>query len=172
MIISHFIIVTIVLTIVFSGAILIPLIKNPVWWIHDFPEDIQEEYFKTHERIPSAFFSKTVLIKKGCALLLVLALFMGIIWWIGARTFTQAFIVTYGIWFIINWYDCFILDWVFFANIKAVPTRHRAHGQGVSPKDVSRHPSYIRHGHRFNSKPCSSRHICPDNPTVTSPHNI
>lgn len=120
MIISHFIIVTIVLTIVFTGAILIPLIKNPVWWIHDFPKDIQEEYFKTHERIPSAFFSKTVLIKKGCALLLVLALFMGIIWWIGARTFTQAFIVTYGIWFIINWYDCFILDWVFFANIKAV----------------------------------------------------
>ena len=120
MIISHFIIVTIVLVAIFTAMILIPLTKNPVWWIHDFPQDIQEEYFKTHERIPAAFFSKAVLIKKGCALLLVLTLFMGILWWIGASSFTEAFIAAYGIWFIINWYDCFILDWVFFANIKAV----------------------------------------------------
>lgn len=120
MLISHFIITTIVLVVVFTAMILIPLVKNPVWWIHDFPQDIQEEYFKTHERIPAAFFSKTVLIKKGCALLLVLALFMGIIRWIGANSFCEAFLVTYGLWFIINWYDCFILDWIFFANIKAV----------------------------------------------------
>ncbi|MBQ0069210.1 MAG: hypothetical protein KBT09_05585 [Bacteroidales bacterium] len=143
--------------------ILIPLVKNPVWWIHDFPQDIQEEYFKTHERIPAAFFSKTVLIKKGCALLLVLALFMGIIRWIGANSFCEAFLVTYGLWFIINWYDCFILDWIFFANIKAVRLPGTKHGQGVSPKEVSLHSCNIWHGHRGNTQPCSSRHICPDN---------
>lgn len=55
----------IVMTIAFTAVILIPLVKNPVWWIHDYPQDIQEEYFKTHERVPSKFFSKTVLIKKG-----------------------------------------------------------------------------------------------------------
>ena len=59
----------IVMTIAFTAMILIPLVKNPVWWIHDYPQDIQEEYFKTHERVPSKFFSKTVLIKKGCALM-------------------------------------------------------------------------------------------------------
>ena len=64
MILSRFIITTILLAIVFTGLILISLIKNPVWWIHDFPQNIQEEYFRTHERIPSAFFSKTVLLKK------------------------------------------------------------------------------------------------------------
>ena len=58
------IIETIIMTIAFTAMILIPLVKNPVWWIHDYPEDIQEEYFKTHERVPSEFFSKTVLIKK------------------------------------------------------------------------------------------------------------
>ena len=120
MIISHFIITTVLLTIAFTALILIPLIKNPVWWIHDYPQDIQEEYFKTHERIPSAFFSKTVLLKKLLGLLIALALLVGIVWWIGAHSFTEAFLIIYALWTIINWYDCFILDWVFFANIKAV----------------------------------------------------
>lgn len=43
----------VVLTIAFTAMILIPLVKNPVWWIHDYPKDIQEEYFKTHERVPA-----------------------------------------------------------------------------------------------------------------------
>jgi hypothetical protein len=63
---------TIILTLAFTAMILIPLMKNPVWWIADYPEDIQEEYFKTHERIPSKFFSPTVLLKKGMALLIAL----------------------------------------------------------------------------------------------------
>ena len=50
------IIEAVVLTAAFTAMILIPLVKNPVWWIADYPEDIQEEYFKTHERIPSKFF--------------------------------------------------------------------------------------------------------------------
>ena len=41
------IIETIILTLAFTAMILIPLVKNPVWWIADYPEDIQEEYFKT-----------------------------------------------------------------------------------------------------------------------------
>lgn len=120
MIISRFIITTVLLTIVFTALILIPLMRNPVWWIHDFPQDIQDEYFKTHERIPSAFFSKTVLMKKAFGLITALALLEGIVWWVGAHSFTDAFIIIYSLWTIINWYDCFILDWVFFANIKAV----------------------------------------------------
>lgn len=113
-------ITAIVLIIIFTAMILIPLTKNPVWWIHDYPKDIQEEYFKTHDRVPFAFFSKTVLIKKCCALVFALALMVGIIWICDARTFCEAFMVSYGLWLLIDWYDCFILDWVLFANIKAV----------------------------------------------------
>ena len=36
----------------FTGAILIPLSRNPIWWIHDYPKDIQDVYFETHDRIP------------------------------------------------------------------------------------------------------------------------
>ena len=57
------IIEALVLTAAFTAMILIPLVKNPVWWIADYPEDIQEEYFKTHERIPSKFFTLTMLLK-------------------------------------------------------------------------------------------------------------
>jgi hypothetical protein len=86
------IIETVVMTIAFTAMILIPLVKNPVWWIHDYPKDIQEEYFKTHERVPSEFFSKTVLIKKGLALVLALLLMLGLMKLAGAYDFWSAWI--------------------------------------------------------------------------------
>ena len=110
----------VILTIAFTAMILIPLVRNPVWWIHDYPKDIQEEYFKTHDRIPAEFFSPTVLLKKGMALLVALALLLGIVKLAGAYDFWSAFGVGYGIWLLIDWYDCFILDWIIFANLKAV----------------------------------------------------
>ena len=114
----------VILTIAFTAMILIPLVKNPVWWIHDYPKDIQEEYFKTHDRVPAEFFTPTVLLKKGMALLVALALLLGVVKLAGAYDFRSAFAVGYGIWLFIDWYDCFILDWVIFANLKAV----RLHG--------------------------------------------
>lgn len=130
MIYSRIIIIAIVLLLIFTALIMIPLIKNPVWWIHDYPKDIQDEYFKTHERIPSTFFSKTVLIKKSLALLFALGLLELIIWFSGAQTFFEAFCLTYGLWLLVDWYDCFFLDWVLFANLKSVRlpgTEHMDH---------------------------------------------
>lgn len=114
------IIEAIVLTAAFTAMILIPLVKNPVWWIADYPEDIQEEYFKTHERIPAKFFTPTVLLKKGMALLIALALLLVVVWLAGAYNFWSALGIGYGMWLFIDWYDCFFLDWVLFANMKAV----------------------------------------------------
>jgi hypothetical protein len=76
--------------VIFTLAILIPLIKNPVWWIHDYPEDIQEKYFETHDRIPSKPLSKPAIIKKGVALLLCLVLLTGLMVLAGARGFIPA----------------------------------------------------------------------------------
>ena len=53
---------------------MIPLCKNPVWWIHDYPKDIQEKYFETHERIPTEVLSDPVFLKKGFAVLLALSI--------------------------------------------------------------------------------------------------
>ena len=111
---------TVIMTIAFTAMVMIPLVKNPVWWIHDYPKDIQEEYFKAHERVPSEFFSKSVLVKKGCALLVALVLMLVLMKLAGAYGFWSALALSYGIWLFIDWYDCFFLDWVLFANMKAV----------------------------------------------------
>ena len=114
------IIETLAMTATFTAMVLIPLVKNPVWWIHDYPKDIQAAYFKSHERVPAEFFSPTVFLKKGLALLLVLAVLLGLLWLAGVEGFWQAFAVGYGMWLFIDWYDCFFLDWLIFANMKAV----------------------------------------------------
>ena len=121
------IIETLVMTAAFTAAVIVPLVKNPVWWIHDYPKDIQDEYFKTHERVPASFFSPTVLLKKGLAVLLVLVVLLGLLRLAGVDGFWQAFAVGYGMWLFIDWYDCFFLDWVLFANMKAVRLQGTEH---------------------------------------------
>ena len=108
------IIEALVLTALFTAMILIPLVKNPVWWIADYPEDIQEEYFKTRERIPSKFFTPTVLLKKSMALIIALALLLLVVWLAGAYDFWSALGVGYGIWPLIgmivsSWTGCCLL---------------------------------------------------------------
>ena len=110
----------IVMVVLFTAMIIIPLIKNPVWWIADYPEEIQEEYFKSHERVPSKFFTPSVLTKKGMAILICIAFIFLAVWLAGAYDFWSSMAVSYGIWLLVDWYDCFFLDWVLFANLKAV----------------------------------------------------
>ena len=118
--IGVFLIECLLLMVIFTFAILIPLCKNPVWWIHDFPKDIQEEYFKTHERIPAAPLSKPALIKKSLVILPIAYLLSLMARWCGAASFVQGFLLSYALWLVLDWYDCFILDWVFFANLKKI----------------------------------------------------
>ena len=156
---------TVIMTIAFTAMVLIPLVKNPVWWIHDYPKDIQEEYFKTHERVPSEFFSKSVLLKKGCALLVALLLMLVLMKLAGAYGFWSALALSYGIWLFIDWYDCFFLDWVLFANMKAVRlpgTEHmdKAHGQGLPPETVSFRAIPLGHAHRSHPLSHRSGNLC------------
>ena len=58
--------------------------------------------------------------KKGGALILALAVFVGLVLLAGADVFWTAFLASYGIWFLVDWYDCFFLDWVLFANVKRI----------------------------------------------------
>ena len=39
--------------------------KNTTVQIHNYPPEIQEEYFKTHERVPTESLSKMVVLTKG-----------------------------------------------------------------------------------------------------------
>lgn len=86
--------------------------------IHNYPPDIQEEYFKTHERVDVSSNSKKVILAKSlgifmfCAILFVSALLAG------AHTFLQGFLLSFGLMIWIGLYDTLFIDWVLFANIK------------------------------------------------------
>lgn len=117
---SIFLLEAIVLVIAFTCIVIPSVCKNPVWWIHDYPRDIQEKYFESHERIPVEPLSKSVLIKKVGALIFAFIILVILVKLSGADSFISGFGYSYGLWSIVNWYDCFFLDWVLFANIKKV----------------------------------------------------
>lgn len=72
--------------------------------VHNYPPDIHEEYFKTHERIPTEPLSKRVIVTKSAALLcfVVLLVIMAIL--AGAKTFTQGFRFAFGMMALIGAY--------------------------------------------------------------------
>ena len=86
--------------------------------IHNYPPDIQEEYFKTHERVDVSYKSKSVVLTKGMGVLLFSAILLGCSLLAGAHTFWQGFWLTFGLMVWIGLFDTFFIDWVLFANLK------------------------------------------------------
>ena len=86
--------------------------------IDNYPPDIQEEYFKTHEKPAPAEFSKTAVLRKGIALIVFAALLVFMAYISGAETFLQGFLFAFGMMVWIGAYDTFFMDWVLFANMK------------------------------------------------------
>ena len=85
--------------------------------IHNYPPDIQEEYFKTHERIDVSYRSKSVLLTKSLGIVIFTAILLGCALIAGASTFWQGFWLSFGLMVWIGVYDTCFLDWVLFANL-------------------------------------------------------
>ncbi|MCR4746883.1 MAG: hypothetical protein K5836_00255 [Clostridiales bacterium] len=86
--------------------------------IHNYPPDIQEEYFKTHERVDISYNSKNVKLTKGFGILFFVAVLFVCALVAGASTFLQGFLLAFGLMVWIGLYDTMFLDWVLFANMK------------------------------------------------------
>ncbi len=86
--------------------------------IHNYPPDIQEEYFKTHERTDTSVKSKNVIATKLSGLIMFIAVLLGCSVLAGAKTFLQGTCLALGLMFWIGAYDTFFLDWVLFAKMK------------------------------------------------------
>lgn len=91
---------------------------NNMIQIENYPPDIQEEYFKTHKRIPTAPLTKSVVIKKSIAILCFAVILVIMALLAGAKTFAQGFLLAFGMMAWIGAYDTFFMDWVLFANMK------------------------------------------------------
>ncbi len=86
--------------------------------IHNYPPDIQEEYFKTHERIDVSYRSKNVVLTKGFGILIFIGILFACALIAGAKTFLEGFLLSFGLMAWIGVYDTCFLDWVLFANLK------------------------------------------------------
>ena len=85
--------------------------------IHNYPPDIQKEYFRTHERVDVSYQSKNVLLTKGLGIVIFTAILLVCALAAGAETFGQGFLLTFGLMVWIGLYDTCFLDWVLFANL-------------------------------------------------------
>ena len=86
--------------------------------IHNYPPDIQEEYFKTHERIDVSYRSKKVILAKALGMLIFFVIMTICALAAEAKTFLQGFVLAFGLMLWIGVYDTFFLDWILFANLK------------------------------------------------------
>ncbi|MBR1392252.1 MAG: hypothetical protein IJ561_00290 [Ruminococcus sp.] len=86
--------------------------------IDNYPPEIQEEYFKTHDRPAPAEFSRAAVVRKGIAVIVFAAVLVLMAKLAGAKDFLQGFLFAFGMLAWIGIYDTFFMDWVLFANMK------------------------------------------------------
>ncbi len=85
--------------------------------IHNYPPDIQKEYFRTHEKVDVSYQSKSVILTKSLGILIFTGILLVCALAAGAETFRQGFLLAFGLMAWIGIYDTCFLDWVLFANM-------------------------------------------------------
>ena len=85
--------------------------------IHNHPPDIQEEYFKTHERLDVSYRSKNVFLTKSLGVLIFTGILFVCALVAGADTFRKGFWLAFGLMAWVGVYDTCFLDWVLFAKL-------------------------------------------------------
>lgn len=108
----------IVFCIIFTILIFATTGKDATVQVQNYPIEIQEEYFKTHERVPTEPLSGRVILLKCIGILVFAAILIGLALLAGADTFLDGFTFAFGLMVVVGAYDTFFLDWVLFANMK------------------------------------------------------
>jgi len=92
--------------------------KNTPSNIHNYPKDIQDEYFKTHKKVEVSYKSKKVILTKGLGIIIFTVVLFICSYVAGAKTFQEGFFITFILMLWIGIYDTFFIDWILFANLK------------------------------------------------------
>ena len=108
------------LCLLFTLMVVPSLLKNPLSWISDYPPAIQERakalglISGEQKRLPAS-----VIVRKAAGCLLFAAvLALALTFLNGAQTFRDGFLLSYGLWLILDWYDALVLDCLFFCHSK------------------------------------------------------
>ena len=115
---------SVALCVLFTAMILSQM-RNPLeTYIYSYPPQIVDRVIelglvvdkdrKTHSRVKA--------IKKKWPAVIFLGILIGaIVYFVnGARSFADGFLVSYGLWLVVDWYDAFILDIGWFCHSKKV----------------------------------------------------
>ena len=107
-----------IFTAFFTALVMLPTMKHPEVGVHNYPPEIQEEYFKTHPRVETAPLSKRTILVKGFGIILFSAILLGGALLAGAKTFWDGALFAAILFLIVGAWDTFFIDWVLFAHLK------------------------------------------------------
>ena len=113
------IIIAIAICILFTVVEIVGTKKNPISGLHNLPLDIQQRVHSMPEykgKLGKILSTKERIIKKIPALLIVLAIFAGIVYFAGARTFLQGFGYAFGVWTVVKLYVTLVLNCGWYAH--------------------------------------------------------
>ena len=112
----------IVMCLLFTAAVAASVLRNPLNWISDYPPAIQKRAMELG-LVPSdkKRFTPAELTRKTVfSLLMVVMLVLLLIRVNGARTFLEGFLLSYGLYAVVAWYDAFVVDILWFCHSKRV----------------------------------------------------
>lgn len=105
----------------FSVFVFGMLLINPLSFISDYPPEIQAEYYRSQKKeAVKEKLSKLMIFKKVIAIIIFAFIFAWLLHIAGASTFKEGVLLSYLYIFIIFAWDTFVLDWIFFANVKRI----------------------------------------------------
>ena len=117
---TTFLIEAVVLCLLFHLVIWRQAGKEPAKRIYSYPPAIVERYIELG-RIPDKKNPGTLeRVKKKWPAAIVIGILLGaIVYFVnGSRSFLNGFLVSYGLWLIVDWYDAIVLDILWFCHSK------------------------------------------------------
>ena len=95
---------------------------NPLNWISDYPPRIVERC----KELGLIKEVETIKTPKVLARKLIAAVCFGVLMGVaityinGAKSFNEGFLISYGLWLVVAWYDAFVIDCIWFAHSKKI----------------------------------------------------
>ena len=115
-----FLIEAAVLCVLFHLVIWLQTRKEPAERVYSYPPAIVERYIELG-KIPDKKNPGTLeRVKKKWPAAVVIGVILGAIVYLvnGSRSFLNGFLVSYGLWLIVDWYDAVVLDMLWFCHAK------------------------------------------------------
>lgn len=110
---------TLVLIVLFTIAVAAGS-KNPVDTVYDMPQPIIDRCLELGliDESRKADSPQTRKKKLAAAIVILFVLTLVLYFVNHAANFLQGFLISYVIWLIVDWYDCFVIDWIWVCHSK------------------------------------------------------